>query len=356
MPSDHGQDLTAALALAAEIGAALTATSTLPELVAALTTQLKWLLPAAQVTLYLQDDEEAVTCRRVTTQQISTEPIAANPLGWSLRTATGLNIPDLGAADGYPPGCVVHGRGALLTLPLLGNCGPIGILALRSHAVGTFAQVDRGLLHLLAYQVAAATQVALMGEDQDSAEGVIRGMARALEARDIYTAGHSDRVTEYAIGLAEAAGISFALRSIVARSGQMHDVGKIGIPDGILLKTARLTDEEFAIVQRHPVIGDEICQPLRSLQRLRAGVRHHHERYDGQGYPDGLVGEAIPLEARILAIADTFDAMTSSRPYRNGMPVHKALSIITANEGPQWDPKLVALFATLHTPAVDNAA
>ncbi len=124
-------------------------------------------------------------------------------------------------------------------------------------------------------------------------------------------------------------------------------MGKIGVPDHVLSKPGRLTEEEFALIKRHPEIGDEICTPLRSLRRLRFGIRHHHERYDGLGYPDGLAGEEIALEARILAIADAFDAMTSTRPYRQGMPIERALAIIAANEGPQWDPNLVPIFCVL---------
>ncbi|MBA3822898.1 MAG: HD domain-containing protein [Ktedonobacterales bacterium] len=346
MPSETGHDLAASLALAAEIGAALTATATLPELVMALNVHLKWLLPATQAALCLIE-EDAPNFRRITRQHETTEPLGTDALSWSLTTATGVAIPDLAAAEGYPPGTSPAGSGTLLCLPLVSNCGFIGALALHSPKPGVFAAIDRGLLHLIAHQVAAAVQVALLMDELDNAEAVIQGMARALEARDAYTAGHSDRVTEYAVALAEAAGVSFAMRSIIARSGRMHDIGKIGVPDAILLKPERLTDAEFAIIQRHPLVGDEICQPLQSLQRLRAGVRHHHERYDGKGYPDGLAGEDIPLPGRILAIADTFDAMTSSRPYRPGMPVARAMSILVANEGPQWDPALVAIFATL---------
>lgn len=347
MPSETGQDLAASLALAAEIGAALTATATLPTLVAALNARLKWLIPATQAALCLIE-EDAPTFRRITRQHETTEVLSDDAISWSLTNTTGVAIPDLSATEGYPAGCVPTGDGALLTLPLISSGGYIGALTLHSSKAGAFVGVDRGLLHLIAHQVTAAVQVALLMNELDNAEAVIQGMARALEARDAYTAGHSDRVTQYAVALAEAAGISFAMRSVIARSGQMHDIGKIGVPDAVLLKPGRLTDEEFANIQRHPVIGDEICQPLRSMQRLRAGVRHHHERYDGKGYPDGLAGEAIPLAGRVLAIADTFDAMTSSRPYRPGMPVAKAMRIITENEGPQWDPTLIATFATLH--------
>ncbi len=179
-------------------------------------------------------------------------------------------------------------------------------------------------------------------------------MAKAVEAKDAYTQGHAGRVTAYAIALVDAARLSSVVRDIVAHAGPLHDVGKIGVPDYVLGKPGRLTEEEFDLIKRHPVIGDEICRPLRSLRRLLAGIRNHHERYDGRGYPDSLTGENIPLEARVLAIADTYDAMTSNRPYRNGMSHEKAISILRANEGPQWDPALIPVFCNL--PLIPNLA
>lgn len=184
----------------------------------------------------------------------------------------------------------------------------------------------------------------LRPEEMDDAATIIAGMARAVEAKDPATRGHADRVTTYAIALAQAAGLSPQVQEAVAGAGPLHDIGKIGVPDMVLRKPGRLSEEDLAIIRHHPEIGDEICMPLRSLRQLRAGIRWHHERYDGRGYPDGLLGEQIPLEARVLAIADAFDAMTSDRPYRRAMPLEKALAILSANEGPQWDPALIPVF------------
>jgi HD-GYP domain-containing protein (c-di-GMP phosphodiesterase class II) len=339
-------DLNVSLSLIAELGAELTAAATLPELVATLERRLKWLLPMTSVALCLAEGD-APTYRRVTESGEVAVIAGADPVSWGLRTHTGVHIPDLQTSEGYPPGCLPHGTGSLLTLPLAENPAVVGMLVLQSSRPGAFLKADRGVLHLIALQVTGAVRVALLLDELDGAEAVIASMARAVDAKDSYTAGHSDRVTRYGVDLATAAGLPFAVRGVIARAGPLHDVGKIGVPDVVLRKTDRLNDEEYLVIQQHPVIGDDICRPLNSLQRLRAGVRHHHERYDGLGYPDKLAGLAIPIEARVLAVADAFDAMTSSRPYRSGMPFAKALSILAANEGPQWDPEFIRVFCEM---------
>jgi HD-GYP domain-containing protein (c-di-GMP phosphodiesterase class II) len=133
----------------------------------------------------------------------------------------------------------------------------------------------------------------------------------------------------------------------VHRCGTLHDVGKIGVPDAVLQKPGRLEPEEFRLMQTHSVLGEQIVSRVPQLAELLSGVRHHHERYDGRGYPDGLAGEAIPKIARYLAVADTFDAMTSDRPYRKGLPVETALAEIEANAGTQFDPMLARAFARM---------
>lgn len=167
-------------------------------------------------------------------------------------------------------------------------------------------------------------------------------LAMAVEAKDRYTAGHARRVTEYAITIAEVVGgidlLSFHL------AGELHDVGKIGVPDQVLNKPDRLTADEFAMVREHPVTGARILQPLVDDLLVIGVVLWHHERWDGQGYPDGLSGEKIPLPARILAVADTLDAMTSRRAYRDGLPWAVAVEEIRRCSGSQFDPAVVAAF------------
>lgn len=172
-------------------------------------------------------------------------------------------------------------------------------------------------------------------------ESFLTTLATALDARDPYTAGHSVRVARYSVEIAMRAGLSSEDVTIVRNSAILHDVGKIGVRDSVLLKDDRLTDEEYAQIKRHPVIGERILRQIRPsepIMPLLPGVRSHHERFDGFGYPDGLVGNDIPQLGRILAVADAFDAMTSDRPYRKGMTKEQALAIIESGAGTQWDP------------------
>jgi len=344
------------LAVAAELGAALTAAPSLIGLLDVLRKRLKWLLPATHVSLCLLEDDDLhyrVLTAGTAGGSKARYGVEEGLVGWALRHRTALDIPDLQDEPRYPPGvggvALHHGQGALLVLPLCTDGGArlLGALTIGSPRAGAYVAVDRGVVNLMVLQVTAAVRTTLLMAELDGAEAIITGMARAVEAKDPYTQGHAARVTAYAMALAGAAGLPAHVRDIVAQAGPLHDVGKIGVPDHVLGKPGRLTDEEFAIIKRHPEIGDEICRPLRSLRRILGGVRHHHERYDGGGYPDGLAGEDIPLEARVLAIADTYDALTSTRPYRAGMPAERALTIIAANDGPQWDPALVPIFCQL---------
>jgi HD-GYP domain-containing protein (c-di-GMP phosphodiesterase class II) len=172
-------------------------------------------------------------------------------------------------------------------------------------------------------------------------------LAEAVDAKDRYTRGHSQRVAEYAKALAQASGYDEGFVELVYVSGTLHDVGKIGVPDEVLKKTSRLTDEEFAQIKLHPELGEKIVMQIPELRDTLPGVRSHHERYDGRGYPDRLAGEQIPLIARILSIADAFDAMTSDRSYREGMTFEHALSQIREGSGSQFDPDLAATFVAM---------
>ncbi len=196
-------------------------------------------------------------------------------------------------------------------------------------------------------RVRSLLRVKRLTDQLDSSEAVIFTLARAVEAKDAYTEQHTSRVADYSRGIAAAAGLSTEEQGAIYRCGMVHDIGKIAISDLILLKPGKLTPEEFESMKRHSVIGEEICRPLRSAAQLSPAIRHHHEHWNGAGYPDGLKGTAIPLSARIVAISDAFDAMTSDRPYRQAMPVEKARAILTAGRGVQWDGDLVDHFLAL---------
>ncbi|BBI32312.1 HD domain-containing phosphohydrolase [Cohnella abietis] len=172
-------------------------------------------------------------------------------------------------------------------------------------------------------------------------------LAAALDARDTYTAGHSERVARYSVQIGMLAGMNRVDLDILQKTALLHDIGKIGVRDAVLLKEGKLTDEEFDVIKLHPVLGEKILlqiEPAEAMADLLPGVRSHHEQYNGRGYPDGLSGENIPYMGRVIAIADAFDAMTSDRPYRKGMSMEKAISILESGKGEQWDPLLTGLF------------
>lgn len=173
---------------------------------------------------------------------------------------------------------------------------------------------------------------------------VIHTLVGVIEAKDPYTCGHSDRVALVACRLGAELGLDPAECHDIFLSGLLHDIGKIGVGDDVLLKPGRLSDDEFATIKRHPEIGARLLQGLRPLEKLIPGVLHHHEATDGSGYPYGLAGEEIPLMARILAVADAFDAMTSDRPYRSGMPLAEAESILRDGADKQWDGMVVSAY------------
>ncbi len=175
----------------------------------------------------------------------------------------------------------------------------------------------------------------------------IQTLAAAVDARDAYTRGHSDRVADYARRLAESLGLERELVERIHTIGTLHDVGKIAIPDAVLLKPGALDANERRIMESHSVRSEALIRNVPALAKILPGIRHHHERWDGKGYPDGLVREAIPLEARILALADTFDALTSDRPYRKGWSFGRALVEIKRCTGTQFDPALVPYFTAL---------
>lgn len=172
----------------------------------------------------------------------------------------------------------------------------------------------------------------------------ITSLAKAIEARDHYTMGHSESVANIICGMASVAGTPLEEIQLLHIGGRLHDIGKIGVSDQVLLKAGPLTAAELLCVRRHPVVGADILPPIPSLEKIVCVVLHHHERYDGKGYPDGLKGENIPLWARMTAVADTYDAMTSNRPYRKKMSHEKAIAIIKEVRGSQLCPESVDLF------------
>ena len=183
---------------------------------------------------------------------------------------------------------------------------------------------------------------ALVG--MEAAHAVVTALANAVEAKDAPTERHCERLAILAARLGQRLDLSPAELDAVTYGALLHDVGKIGVPDAVLTKAGPLTEEEWALVRRHPEIGERICAPLESFAAFGTIIRHHHERWDGTGYPDGLRGEAASLGARIVGIVDAFDAMTHDRPYRRALTPEQALDELRHGSGRQFDPELARLF------------
>jgi len=197
----------------------------------------------------------------------------------------------------------------------------------------------------LVARVRSALRLKAVYDRLDSAEHVIYSLAAAVEAKDSYTERHTNRVAESARYLGVRLGLAEDDLDALYRGGIIHDIGKIGVPDAVLQKPGPLNADELVLMRAHPEIGENIVRPLRTAYDLLPIVRHHHEAFDGHGYPDGLRGTAIPLLARIVAVCDAFDALTSDRPYRSRLSEREALAILAGGAGRQWDPQLVSLLA-----------
>lgn len=186
-----------------------------------------------------------------------------------------------------------------------------------------------------------------LNDQLDSAEDIILSLANAIEAKDPYTEGHTERVGNYCLALGKALHLGELDLRALEMGGILHDIGKIGILDVILNKQGKLTPQEYQQMKAHPVIGHKIVQPLKSFVQVLPIVRHHHEHYDGNGYPDGLKGEHIPLVARITTVADVYDALTTDRPYRKALPTPVVQEVMAQMSGTHLDPKLVKIFMNL---------
>jgi putative two-component system response regulator len=185
-------------------------------------------------------------------------------------------------------------------------------------------------------------------DELERAESVLFSLARSIEGKDPYTHGHCERLAEYSARLGEHLKLSEEQLIAIRRAGVVHDVGKIAVPDAILLKPSRLTPEEWALIKEHPVVGERICAPLKSFRFVLPIIRHHHEKFDGSGYPDGLRGEEIPVTARVLQVVDVFDALTTDRPYKKAFSITDALQTMKEEVAKGWwDPHMFEQFERL---------
>jgi putative nucleotidyltransferase with HDIG domain len=236
-----------------------------------------------------------------------------------------------------------------VSVPLLIKGMPIGALNVSAKKTGTlFTNRDEELLLNVARMAAIAFQNSRLHEQiQEDYLKTITTLALVLDARDPYTKRHSENVTRYSVAIAKEMGFNFAQVETIRRAALLHDIGKIAVRDDILLKPGKLTDKEFEQIKIHPVKSQEIVSSLPFLKDVGRLVRHHHERYDGKGYPDLQSGEGIELGARIMAIADSFDAMTTDRPYRKKMSLDASIEELIRCKKSQFDPKVVDIFITV---------
>ena len=222
----------------------------------------------------------------------------------------------------------------LIAVPLQRQDEVLGCLFGFDKSGGDFDSVDAKLLNSIANESAIYLENAMLFEDvHDLMMGLLHSLTSAVDAKDAYTCGHSERVALLAKRLAKEVRLPDAQVERIYMAGLLHDVGKIGVPEAVLQKAGRLTPEEFEHMKRHPAVGARILADIKQVEDIIPGVLHHHERYDGKGYPAGLAGQNIPLMGRIICLADCFDAMTSNRTYRKALPLQVAMSEIRRCSG-----------------------
>ncbi|RPJ40515.1 MAG: HD domain-containing protein, partial [Candidatus Latescibacterota bacterium] len=234
---------------------------------------------------------------------------------------------------------------AAVCYPLANRGHSLGVLSFFYKTPREFEKREKDLGVILAHSMALAIENSLlMSEGKQNRLVTVQALIRSLEAKDSETSYHSLRVTQHATVLAEQMGLPPRQVEAVQYGATLHDLGKIGIIGTILNKKGKLSDDELVVVRRHPVVGARIVENVDYLSGAVPVIRHHHERFEGGGYPDGLAGEKIPLGARIVAIPDFYDALTTSRPYRPAYPHEKALAMIRERIGTAFDPEIARIF------------
>ncbi len=234
---------------------------------------------------------------------------------------------------------------SLMCAPLKTKNKNIGVINISNVEPKPFTSTDLKIFTALASQAGIAIENAQLYDHlKESFITTVHALAETIEKRDPYTAGHTKRVMDYSLTIARSLKLQEKDMSRLKLAAILHDIGKIGVRDDILLSQRKLTDEEFEAIKKHPLYGEEILLPIKYMKDSISGIKYHHERYDGKGYPDGLKGDAIDIIARIIAVADSFDAMTSNRPYRTAMHHTVALEELKKNSGTQFDPTIVDAF------------
>jgi putative nucleotidyltransferase with HDIG domain len=266
--------------------------------------------------------------------------------GWVAKHRKPLILVDAEPSNGFEGELASQGIRSALSVPLVSKGEIIGVLNVsKSKSAEAFTKQNLKVVASFAGQLAVAIENARLYVDlENTFLGTIGALAAAVDAKDPYTYGHSSEVTEHTIAIARKMGLSEDETEKLRIGALLHDIGKIGIDGAILNKSGRLTEEEFEIIKRHPDIAANILGSLEFLAEVVPLVRHHHEHYGGGGYPMGLSGQEIPLGARIIAVADAFNAMTSDRPYRASLAREVAIQELIKHSGTQFDPEVVRAF------------
>jgi len=285
-------------------------------------------------------------------------PYSRTLLDEVIRQGRTILVPDVALSSSlrHAPSIQLNAIRSVLAAPLHGYDRVAGIILATHHEAGfEFQEHQVQLLTAIGQEVGMALENhRLFWRVERNFLGTLEALVQALDARDPYTAGHSLRVAEMSLAIGRWVPLDDDRLKELRLGALLHDVGKIGVDDACLRSNRKLTSEEFAHIQQHTVLGGQILNPLADLDATRSIVRHHHERWDGEGYPDGLAGERIPLTSRIVAVADTIDAITSDRPYRRGSPLDLALHEVEHHAGTQFDPAIVR--ATLRAAAAGELA
>jgi HD-GYP domain-containing protein (c-di-GMP phosphodiesterase class II) len=225
----------------------------------------------------------------------------------------------------------------------------LGAMLAMNKQHGDFSMIDVKLMRSISDEAGVFLENSFLYEDLEQLlVGMLRALTSAIDAKDPYTCGHSERVAAISAEIARSVGLDDRTVGRVYLSGLLHDVGKIGVPEAVLTKPGRLTKAEFAVMKKHPEIGGRIIGGIKQVEDLLPGVLYHHERMDGRGYPEGLTRKEIPLFGRIIGLADSFDAMTSNRTYRRALPLEVTLAEIRRYAGTQFDPEMVEAFFRLN--------
>lgn len=288
-----------------------------------------------------------------------TADMSSGFIGQVMRQGTPVTICDIMASEviSFP-----YPARSILCVPLVTDDRAIGLLlATDKLSLQEFWSRELKLMGMFAMEIAASIMKAQLYQDiKTMFINTVEAFASAIDAKDPYTYGHSRRVALVSMAICEELGMAKKQTGKVELAALLHDIGKIGTPESILHKPGKLQPEEFEKMKEHPGKGAEILSGIREFSEIITWIKHHHEWYDGRGYPDGIATEAIPIEARIITIADAYDAMTSDRPYRKGMPLHDVINIMEESSRNQFDPDILGVFRRLvHTgklTAIEGAA